>query len=261
MLTENYFAKIGLNSIIQEEADMLKLKLFIIIEILLALIGLFSIVRKSNVIFAFTLVILLIVWGFQRLKRYGTGAILLTLGTISLLILFLSSPIVWAMIFVAIIYFLTMKENAFHSLFFWSKQNLDFIMLKTTKPQKKNNRCIRYKWLGQNNIDQETYEWDDINLFMIAGDTIIDLGETLIPKGDSVITLQIIFGRVRIIIPSDIGIHVIHHTLIGELSFDEECYKLRNETMDMYSENYDEAIRRLKIVTNVGFGEIKVVRV
>ncbi|MDR1521766.1 MAG: cell wall-active antibiotics response protein LiaF [Streptococcaceae bacterium] len=240
---------------------MFKLKLFIIIEILLALIGFFNIVYKSSMRYMFVFSVLLIVWGAQRLKRYGKGAILLTLGTISLLILFLSSPIFWLLILVAMFYFLFMKKSALQDLFFHSRRSLDFFMIETIEPQKKSNRRARYKWIGQNNIGQETYEWDDINLFMLAGDIIIDLKETLLPKEDSVITLQIIFGRVRIIIPSDIGVHVIHYTLIGELYFDEDRYKLRNESVDIYSENYDEAIRHLKILTNVGFGEIEVIHV
>jgi len=238
-----------------------KLKLFIIIEILLGLIGLYNISHNYGLIFMLILSVLLIAWGFQRLKHYGKGGVLLTLGFISLLILFLSSPIAWPMILVAVVYFMFMKNIVLQNLFFRKKQNLDFMMLKTTDPQKKSSRYARYGWLGQNNIGQETYEWDDINLFMVTGDTIIDLKETILPMEDSVITLQILFGRARIIVPSDIGIHIIHHTLLGKLHFNEDRYKLRNETIDMYSENYDEAIHHLKIVTNIGFGEIEVIRI
>jgi predicted membrane protein len=238
-----------------------KLKLFIIIEILLALIGLYNTSRNNGLISMPILSVLLIVWGFQRLKRYGKGGVFLTLGFISLLILFLSNPIAWLMILVAVVYFIFMKDNVLQNLFFRNKQNLDFTMLKTIDPQKKSNRRVRYRWLGQNNTGQEIYEWDDINLFMVTGDTIIDLKETILPVEDSVITLQILFGRARIIVPSDIGIHIIHHTLLGGLHFNEDRYKLRNETIDMYSENYDETIHHLKIVTNVGFGEIEVIRI
>lgn len=238
-----------------------KIKFFIIAELLLALIGLSSFSYRHDVVPMLIFSVLLIGWGIQRLNRYGKGAILLSLGLINLLIMFLSSPVFWAMILLAMLYFLFMKDGSLQNLFFRDRQGLDFMMLRTTEPQKKSNRQIRYKWLGRNNIGQEAYEWDDINLFMAAGDAVIDLKETLLPKEDSVVNLQIIFGRARIIIPSDIGIHIVHHTLVGDLHFDDDRYMLRNETIDMYSENYDEAFHHLKVITNIGFGEIEVIRV
>lgn len=41
---------------------------------------------------------------------------------------------------------------------------------------------------------------------ILAGDTIVDLGNTLLPKEDSIVIVRKGFGRTRILVPYGIGI-------------------------------------------------------
>ena len=65
----------------------------------------------------------------------------------------------------------------------------------------------------------------------------------------------------EILVPYGIGILFEHATLYGKVDFDEDTQVLRNETIKMYSEDYDESPRRLKIVTNTLVGDVEVIRV
>jgi predicted membrane protein len=83
----------------------------------------------------------------------------------------------------------------------------------------------------------------------------------LLPKEDSIVIVRKGFGRTRILVPYGIGILFEHATLYGKVDFDEDTQVLRNETIKMYSEDYDESPRRLKIVTNTLVGDVEVIRV
>jgi predicted membrane protein len=119
----------------------------------------------------------------------------------------------------------------------------------------------KQNWIGNDRIGTQVFEWDDINVAILAGDTIVDLGNTLLPKEDSVVIVRKGFGRTRILVPYGIGILFEHATLYGKVDFDEDTQVLRNETIKIYSEDYDESPRRLKIVTNTLVGDVEVIRV
>lgn len=119
----------------------------------------------------------------------------------------------------------------------------------------------KQSWIGNDRIGTQVFEWDDINVAILAGDTIVDLGNTLLPKEDSIVIVRKGFGRTRILVPYGIGILFEHATLYGKVEFDEETQVLRNETIKMYSEDYDESPRRLKVITNTLVGDVEVIRV
>ena len=52
-----------------------------------------------------------------------------------------------------------------------------------------------------------------------------------------------------------------HSAMIGEASFEQEHFQLKNESIKLYSKDYDEAARKLKIVTNTLLGDLEVIRV
>ena len=134
-------------------------------------------------------------------------------------------------------------------------------MIKTTASEPKSGKKFKRPWIGNQRFGNDTYEWNDINLSVISGDTIIDLGNTLLPKEDNVVIVRKGFGRTRILVPTGIGVMLEHSTMIGVVKFEMEHFQLKNESVKLYSNDYDSAARRLKIVTNTLFGDIEVIRV
>lgn len=52
-----------------------------------------------------------------------------------------------------------------------------------------------------------------------------------------------------------------HSAIRGKISFEGDSYTLKNETVKMYSDQYEESIRKIKIITNVLIGDIEVIEV
>ena len=51
---------------------------------------------------------------------------------------------------------------------------------------------------GQKTPDHE-YEWNDINIQTGFGDAVIDLSYTVLPKGESVIFIRNVMGKVTVL--------------------------------------------------------------
>lgn len=119
----------------------------------------------------------------------------------------------------------------------------------------------KQQWLGNERIGNHVYEWDDININVLSGDTIIDLGNTILPKKDNVVLVRKGIGRTRLLVPTGIGVQLEHTALMGTVYFEDYETKLRNETLKLYSKEYNESARHLKIITNALVGDIEVFRV
>lgn len=141
----------------------------------------------------------------------------------------------------------------------WKKKEITVV--ETTDAMPKDGKKQKNSWIGNEKIGEQVYEWDDINLTKFAGDTIIDLGNTLLPKSESFIVLRKGFGRTRILVPTGIGILLEHSAVSGAVSFEGNDTYLRNETVKIYSRQYDSSNRKLKIITSVFIGDIEVITI
>ncbi len=68
-------------------------------------------------------------------------------------------------------------------------------------------------------------------------------------------------GRTRILVPLGVGVMVEYATFAGDLIFEGEQSTLRNESLKVYSEDYDENPRRIKIITSTFLGDVEVIRI
>ena len=91
------------------------------------------------------------------------------------------------------------------------------------------------------------------------GDTIIDLGNTVLPNEQNTIMIRKGIGRIRVIVPIGIGVKLCHNAFIGEVKFDGEQLELKNETVTMYSERYETSNKKIIIISSVLVGEIEVI--
>lgn len=157
---------------------------------------------------------------------------------------------------------LSQKPRSFSSLMPWNRKSYiapdctDDVIDTGSGVKRQMNR-----WFGDTTIGEQIYTWDDINLSVMAGDTIIDLGNTLLPvKRENVILLRKSFGRTRILVPVGTKVRINHSVLFGKLKLDDQQYKLHNETINL-TLNDQEDSRELRIITNVLIGDLEVIYV
>ena len=237
------------------------LKLFMLIEGLLGLAVLFQLVQDTDLL-------LVLVFGLIFIK-FGNGKgerrqVLGLVGWFMVGMSILSTFSVWLMLILFILFI------GINGKGIWSDLRMDTVVdvpweekafrtVKTKEPGLRSGFRKRQKWIGNTSIGTDVYEWDDVNLTVFMGDTIIDLGNTLLPKEENIILIRKGFGKTRVIVPLGIGVAVHHSSIKGQLLFNEDEIGLTNETVKLYSQGYDEANRKIKIVSNSLLGDLEVI--
>jgi len=116
--------------------------------------------------------------------------------------------------------------------------------------------------VGGQSTPNKVYEWNDINIQSGVGEFIVDLSNTVLPKGESVICIRNLVGSVQIFIPFELEIEVIHAVAFGNVTiFHNEEQRLFNQNVHYHTANYDQAEQKVKIVTSVIIGNLEVKRV
>jgi lia operon protein LiaF len=117
-------------------------------------------------------------------------------------------------------------------------------------------------WFGRQQTSENVYEWNDINIQGGIGDTIIDLGNTVLPKGTSVISVRHILGNIIIKVPYDIEVSVHHNGLAGAITiFDRVEPRSFNQSVYYQTNDYDQAPMKVKIITSLAVGDLEVKRI
>lgn len=109
--------------------------------------------------------------------------------------------------------------------------------------------------------DTQVFEWEDINITAIGGDSIIDLGASMLLEGENVIIIRKIFGRIRIIIPRGVGVKLNVSLISGKVFYEMEEYTLLNDNLCYETEDYRQATRKLKIFVSSVTGNVEVIRI
>ncbi|NHW78147.1 hypothetical protein HA391_25155, partial [Escherichia coli] len=76
----------------------------------------------------------------------------------------------------------------------------------------------------------------------------------------SVIMIRSVSGKIRILVPFDIGICIEHSAIFGNIQYDQESTSIQNNSIKVYSDNYESSARKVKIMTSVIFGDLEVIR-
>ncbi|QIL46328.1 cell wall-active antibiotics response protein [Vagococcus coleopterorum] len=239
-------------------------QLFLIIEALLLLVVLGQLFNNFGALFLVILAVITLLYVFKKERRNSFNQFQIVVSVIVLLLMLLiNSPAFWIMLVIAIV-FLGLKgfELTGSSLFGESgRKNKEIIMVETIEPENKNGRRFKRKWFGNQRIGDTVYEWDDINMTIISGDTLVDLGNTLLPKEDNVILIRKAFGRTRLLVPVGIGVMIEHSALTGNVKLDNQVIKLKNDAVKVYSDDYSQTQRRLKVVSTTFVGDLEVIRI
>ncbi len=237
-----------------------KARVFVLIEAALALLLGYQIISNPPTL-AFSIIgTLAICWANSLRRNNWLRTPLLIFGVIALVVTIFINPTVWWMLLLGIVATLSAGRRGFGALgvFPWFKKQ--FISIRSADDGS-DHTAQRRPWFGDFVIGQSVFEWDDVNLTLLAGDTIVDLGNTILPKRDNVVMIRKGFGKTRLLVPIGVGIELNHSTLIGNVTFQGETHALRNESVRLFSDDYETASRHIRIVTSAFVGDVEVVPV
>jgi lia operon protein LiaF len=126
----------------------------------------------------------------------------------------------------------------------------------------KEQTLFRNIFFGQQKTPEHVYDWNDINIQAGIGDSIIDLSYTVLPKGETVIFIRNVIGKITVFVPYDIEVSVNHSAYYGSvriLDFYES--QIFNRMIKVETPEYQPASQKVKILTSTVIGDIEVKRV
>lgn len=192
--------------------------------------------------------------------------ILLIVGMSSLIFAIFSSRLVLAFVLVGVLILIGNNPQLFQlvrELFAQRKSTEkanDFIMVKFEDGVEVPAKLSRNRWLGEDTqTEDEIYSWEDINFTKVAGHTIFDLGNTILPKEQNIILVRQGLGNVKVLVPEGVAISLDISMLLGKVFINQEEMALTNERVKWYSANYQTNNRKIKLVANVLIGEVEVI--
>jgi lia operon protein LiaF len=198
-----------------------------------------------------------IIYYWNSHKHKESKKIYLIIGVSLVVISIISTAVFKIFIFAAAIYALIQYSKA--------KKQPKRINVYTIPPghQTKVNRktpFIKNMLSGNRRVVNEIFEWDDINIQSGFGNTIIDLGMTMLPPGESVVLIRGLVGNIQLIVPIDASVTINHSAISGKLNIFNQEEELLNSNVIYYSDGDGKTSRRIKIVTSVLFGDVEVRR-
>lgn len=234
---------------------------------LLGVLGIVMIYEILNNSFSFVMLMIgILIFVFRGRRKNSNHNTSLLIGAGALVLALISSRVLWLFLVVVLVLligefpelFKTIRE-AFTKKKGSSKGN-EFIMVRFNEEEQDTAKIERNRWLGDDTkTADDIYSWEDMNFSKFMGDTIFDLGNTILPKEQNIILIRKGFGNTKIIVPEGIAISLDISMLFGELKINQEEITLRNETFKWHSERYAKNARKIKLVANVLVGEVEVI--
>ncbi|WP_088040980.1 cell wall-active antibiotics response protein LiaF [Bacillus sp. EAC] len=199
----------------------------------------------------------LIQYGAKKRKVYpSTSANIAFYGGI---ILFISNVFQLKSI-LAVIAFIVIYIG--YSIYINSKFNerviIPNIQEKTSSGVFETSTLISNRFFSNVRLKNDGIELDDVDYYFGIGDIVIDLSESFIPEGETVLVLNGIIGNITLYVPYDLEISIHHATLFGKINILKNEIKGLNKNCKFTTNDYKEATRKLKIVTSLAVGNIEV---
>jgi lia operon protein LiaF len=118
------------------------------------------------------------------------------------------------------------------------------------------------KIIGRQSTPQAIYEWEDVNVQGFVGDMVIDLSQTVFPKGEALIFVRHLLGNVQVLVPYDMEVSVHVSVVVGTVDiFQIVNERVVNESIIFQTADYPEVEQKIKIVTSMVAGHVEVKRV
>lgn len=191
---------------------------------------------------------------------------LLVVGVVSIVVALFSSRIVLAVLAIGLLILIGENPEIFQVIreVFSNKKNLkkenSFLMVDFEETGQPESRISRNRWIGENSeTEDDIYSWEDVNFTKLIGNTVFDLGNTILPKDSNVMLIRKGIGKTKILVPEGVAISLNISMLIGDIRVGGEEVELKNETFHWETENYHENMRKIKLISNVLIGEVEVI--
>lgn len=237
------------------------------ISIMLGILGLLLIYELVNNRLSFFLIILGSV-SFLLRNRVPEKAQnkFIIVGLFSFMLALFSSRFALAIIFVFLIIFIGDNPKIIRSVREMVsdtqnyKSSTDFVMINFDKSQPEPAKLTTTPWLGDDSkSEDDIYSWEDVNYTKVIGDTIFDLGNTILPKEQNVILVRKGLGNTKILVPEGVAISLDVSVILGKVIIGQDELALKNENFKWYSKNYSKSTRKVKFISNALIGEVEVV--
>ncbi|WLD93886.1 cell wall-active antibiotics response protein LiaF [Alkalihalobacillus sp. AL-G] len=232
---------------------------FFVIGVLLLLLEISF--NGGGPIFLFIITIGCIYFGRKRYHR-TTGKVLFWFGTIGFIFTILNTVAFRFLLFAVLIYvivrFAQSKQQPSHVKPDFTEKNIDVTekMIYRRKP------LLQNVIFGRQATPDAAYEWDDVNIQCGISDTVIDLSNTVLPKGESVIFARGFIGNIKVLVPYEVEVSISHSVFAGSSEiFDRVEDRLWNQSLLYKTEGYDGASHKVKIFTSMMIGDIGVKRI
>lgn len=129
---------------------------------------------------------------------------------------------------------------------------------KTSSGVFETNSLISNRIFSNIHLKSDQFELDDVDYYFGIGDIVIDLTETFIPEGETVLALNGIIGNITLYVPYDIELSIHHATLFGKIKILKNELTGFNKNCKYTTNDYKDTTRKLKIVTSLAVGNIEV---
>jgi lia operon protein LiaF len=209
-------------------------------------------------IFFVALSIFLILIGYNRFRRKSpfAASVLIAMG-VGFLLLAIFTSFSFALIFAVLVIYNSYQLFRSSS----NKSNLSF----NIEPDPFESQSyiqiepyFRNKLIGEYRNLKQSYPISDINIQTGFGDIFIDLSDTILPQGETVILIRGLIGNIYLNVPSDIGMSVQMSLLCGKMNLLKDGKTAFNMTQKYQSVDYKNSSRKIKIVVSLLLGDIEV---
>ncbi|MGT2682361.1 cell wall-active antibiotics response protein LiaF [Streptococcus porci] len=231
---------------------MKKFHIFLIVESALLAMAIMTILSKDISAFLLLLVVTLLLLRFYNLGSRNN--FLLTASFWLLFLVFMLNPyvivaILFGVVYVLINHFSQVKQNNRRALIRFEEKELT---VSTSANQ----------WLGDHEpLKRTSFAFDDINIIRLTGNDTIDLREVIVSGKANHILIRKVYGPTQIIVPVDVAVRLNTACIYGSVTFfDYPEYDLRNETITLEEEGFNQANKSMKIVVTILAGNVEVVR-
>ena len=126
----------------------------------------------------------------------------------------------------------------------------------------KKQKIFENKFFTSQKTPEHVYEWNDVNIQVGIGNTVIDLSDTVLPKGEAIISIRSLVGNVQILVPYEVEVHINHSVIAGTVAIlQEQEQRTVNETIVYETADYEQAEQKVKLITSVVSGKLEVKQV
>jgi lia operon protein LiaF len=197
-----------------------------------------------------------------RRRMPGTkGKVLFWFGLISSMVAIFSLMafrfLFFALIFYFFIRYMQRKEQYHNSAPPIEETNKD----RQEGPLIKRQPIMENLLFGRQTTTEQVYEWNDVNIHGFIGDTVIDLSNTVLPKGEAIILIRNFIGNVQVLVPYEMEVQVNHSAFAGSaIIFQKHEPFFFNRTIHYQTAKYEEAGQKVKILTSMIVGDLEVKR-